>query len=199
MNLCEAGIGKERAAFVSAPAGGDVRAVRVRRQIKNVAVAACTENDSIGDVGIDFAGDQIARDDTTSTSVDDDKIEHLGSRIHGHRAGLHLTLECLISAEKKLLSRLAPRIKCTRHLRATKRTIRQRAAVFTRKGNALRNALIDDMNADLREAIDVGFARAEIAALYRVVKKPPDAVAIILIILGRVDAALCGDGVRAAR
>ena len=71
-------------------------------------------------------------------------------------------------------------------------------AVFAREGHALRHALVDDVDADLRQAVNVGLARAEVAALHRVVKQAVDAVAIAMIILGGVDAALRGDGVRAA-
>ena len=52
---------------------------------------------------------------------------------------------------------------------------------------------------DFGEPINVGFARAEIAALDRVVEKPVNAVAVVLIILRGVDPALRGDAVRAAR
>ena len=53
-------------------------------------------------------------------------------------------------------------------------------------------------DADLREAVDVRFARAEIAAFDGVVEKAVNAVAVVLVILGGVDAALRGDAVRAA-
>ena len=75
----------------------------------------------------------------------------------------------------------------------------EQPAVFAGERHALRDALVDDVYADLRETIDVRFARAEIAAFDRVVKKPVNAVAVVLVILGRVDAALRGDAVRAAR
>src|SRR5688572_32547322 len=42
-------------------------------------------------------------------------------------------------------------------------------------------------------------ARAEVAALDRVVEQPPRRVAVVLVVLGGVDAALGGDRVRAAR
>jgi hypothetical protein len=72
-------------------------------------------------------------------------------------------------------------------------------AVLAREGHALRDALVDDRRADLREAVDVGLARAEVAALDRVVEQPPDGIAVVRVVLGRVDAALRGDAVRAAR
>ena len=53
--------------------------------------------------------------------------------------------------------------------------------------------------ADFGEAINVRFARTEIAALDRVVEKPVNAVAVVRIILRGVDSALGGDAVRAAR
>ena len=80
-----------------------------------------------------------------------------------------------------------------------KRAIRQRAAILARERHALRHALVDDVDADLRQPVNVRFARAEIAALHRVVEQPVNAVAVVLIILRRVDAALRGDGVRAPR
>ena len=52
---------------------------------------------------------------------------------------------------------------------------------------------------NFREPIDVGFARAEVAALDRVVEEPVNAVAVVLVILRGIDAALRGDAVRAAR
>src|SRR5581483_4740602 len=51
--------------------------------------------------------------------------------------------------------------------------------------------------ADFGETIDVRLARAEVAALDRVVKKPENAIAVVLIILRRVDSALRRDRVRA--
>ena len=51
---------------------------------------------------------------------------------------------------------------------------------------------------DLREPVNVGFAGAEIAALDSVVEQAVDAVAVVLIVLRRIDPALSRDGVRAA-
>ena len=51
----------------------------------------------------------------------------------------------------------------------------------------------------LGEAVDVRLARAEVPALHRVVEQAVDAVAVVLVVLGGVDAALGGDRVRASR
>ena len=47
MNLCEAGIGEERASFVSAIGGGDVAAARIGREIKHISVSPGGEHDGI--------------------------------------------------------------------------------------------------------------------------------------------------------
>ena len=119
--------------------------------------------------------------------------------IHLHGAGADLPLQRLVGAEQQLLAGLAAGVERARHLRAAEGAVVQVAAVFAREGHALRHALVDDVDADLGQAIDVGFARAEIAALHGVVEEAVDAVAVVVIILGGVDAALRGDGVRAAR
>ena len=61
----------------------------------------------------------------------------------------NLTFEGLISADQQLLAGLASRIERTADLRATERTIIEQAAVFTGKGNALSDALINDVNRGL--------------------------------------------------
>ena len=53
--------------------------------------------------------------------------------------------------------------------------------------------------ADFGQAINVRFARTEVAAFDGVVEKPVNAVAVVLIIFRGVDPALGGDGMRAAR
>jgi phage terminase large subunit-like protein len=63
----------------------------------------------------------------------------------------------------------------------------------------LRDRLIDDVDAQLGQAVDVGLARAIVAPLDRVVEEPVDAVAVVLVVLRGVDAPLRGDRVRAAR
>src|SRR5207244_1392536 len=73
----------------------------------------------------------------------------------------------------------------------------QVAAVFARERNALRHALIDDVVGDFSEPINVRFAGTKIAALNRVVEQAVNAVAIVLIIFRRIDAALRCNRVRA--
>ena len=110
-----------------------------------------------------------------------------------------LPLERLVGAEQQLLAGLAARVERARDLRAAERAVGEQAAVLARERHALRHALVDDVDADLRQAVDVGLARAEVAAFDRVVEQAVDAVAVVLVVLRGVDAALRGDAVRAAR
>ena len=111
MDLGEAGIGEERAFFVSAIGGGDVAAARIGREIKNISVTAGREHDRVGRVLLDLSRNQIARDDSLGVTIDNDQIEHLGLRKHLHRAGRHLTAKGLVASEKQLLAGLSARIK----------------------------------------------------------------------------------------
>lgn len=74
----------------------------------------------------------------------------------------------------------------------------QQAAVFTAEGNALGHALVNDVGGNFRQAVDVGFTGAEVAALHGVIEQAVDGVAVVLVVLGRVDAALGRNGVGAA-
>src|SRR5207248_7691463 len=103
-----------------------------------------------------------------------------------------------VRAEQKLLAGLAARVEGSRDLCAAEGTVLEQPAVLPREGNALRDAVIDDVDAQLRQSIDIGFPRAVVAPFDRVVEEPVDAVAIVLIVLRGVDAALRGDAVGAA-
>src|SRR5699024_2067357 len=56
-----------------------------------------------------------------------------------------------------------------------------------------------DLDADLCQAVHIRLPRAEVAALDGVVEEPLDGIAVVAVVLRGVDAALCGDTVRAAR
>ena len=99
----------------------------------------------------------------------------------------------MIGAQKQLLAGLAAGVEGSGDLGSAEASIGESAAVFAGEGHALGYALVDDVDADLRQAIDVGFAGAEVATFYGVVEKAIDAVAVVLIILRGVDATLRGD------
>ena len=167
-------------------------------QIVDVPVSAAGEDHRVGDVHAEFARNQVAGNDAARLPTDDDEVEHFRAGNHGDVSGVNLAFERLECAKKKLLTRLTTRVKSARHLSAAKGTIRQRATVLACKGNALRHALIDDVHADLRQPVYVTLASAEVPALDCAVKKAVNAIAVVRVILRRIDSPLRGDGMRAA-
>ncbi len=147
---------------------------------------------------VDLAVEKIAGDDTARLTVNDDQVEHLSARVHLHRAEADLTLECLVGSEKELLAGLSASVKRARDLRAAEGAVVEQASVFAGERYALSDALVDDVYADLRETVDIGFAGTEIATLNGVVEEAVNAIAIVVVILGGVDATLRSDGMRAA-
>ncbi len=110
-----------------------------------------------------------------------------------------LPAERLVGAEEELLARLAAGVEGAGDLDAAEGTRVEQTAVLAGEGHALRDALVDDLDGDLREAVHVGLAGAEVAALDGVVEEAVDGVAVVAVVLRGVDAALRGDGVGAAR
>ncbi len=182
-----------------APDGGGVGVHGVRRQVEDVAVTAGRQDDGVREVGGDLPGDQVAGHDAPGPAVDDDQVQHLGARVHLHVAGRDLPAERLVGAEEELLARLTAGVEGAGDLDAAEGTGVEQAAVLAGEGHALRDALVDDLDGDLCESVHVGLAGAEVAALDGVVEETVDGVAVVAVVLRRVDAALSGDGVRPAR
>ena len=193
------GFANSAPALVSAPGGGHVRVHRVGGQVVGRAVAAGRQQHGVGGVALDFAGREVAADDAARLAVDDDDVEHFAAREQLDRLRVDLPHQRLIGAEEELLARLAARVEGARYLRAAERPVVQQAAVLARERHALGDALVDDVDAQLRQPVDVRLARAVVAALDRVVEEAVDAVAVVLVVLRGVDPALRGDAVRASR
>ena len=98
--------------------------------------------------------------------------------------------QSVVRSDQQLLPRLPPGVEGSRYLRATKRSVVQHPAVLTRERDTLRHALVDDVVTDLRQPVNVGLTRPIVTALDRIVKQPPNAVAIVGIVLGGVDPTL---------
>src|SRR6266545_2162916 len=199
MDLRVARVREEGAALVRAPRGGHVRIHRVRGEVIRSAVATRAEQDGVPDVPFQGAGDQVTAHDATRLAVDDDQVEHLAVREHRDGALVDLPHHRLIGAEQQLLSGLAARVERPRDLRAAERSVVEQTAVLARERHTLRHALVDDVHAQLREAEHVRFAGAVVTTFDGVVEQPLDAVAVVLIVLRRVDPALRGDAVGAPR
>ncbi len=199
VNLRIAGIAEGRAFLIGTPDRGSVGTLRVGRQIVELAIAARRQNHSIGGEGVDLAIDQIARDDAARTTIHQHEFQHFVPGVQRHLPQTDLPHQRLICAEQQLLPSLPASVESARNLRAAERAIGQRAAVFTGEGHALSDALVNDVHADFRETVDIGLARAKVSALYRVVEKPVDAIAIVLVVLRGVDATLRRNRVRPPR
>ena len=126
-------------------------------------------------------------------------VEHLPTRVHGHGTEADLALQRLIRSQQQLLPRLAPGVEGAGDLRAAEGAGVEEPAVLAGKGDPLGDALVDDVQAELGQAVDIGLAPAKVATLHRVVEKPEHAVAVVPVVLRRVDATLGRDRVRAAR
>ncbi len=199
VDLREAGVGEVRAAPVRPPDRGRVGVHGVGREVEDVAVAAAGQDDGVGVVGVDLPGDQVPGDDAAGPAVHDDQVQHLGARVHLDVAGRDLPAERLVGAEQQLLSRLAAGVEGAGDLDAAEGAGVEQSAVLAGEGHALRHALVDDLDGDLREPVHVGLAGAEVAALDGVVEQAVDGVAVVAVVLRGVDPALRGDGVGAAR
>ena len=90
---------------------------------------------------------------------------------------------------------LSPTVERPRDLNAPKRPVRQLTAILSGKGDTKRHALIDDLCTDLSEPIHIGFSGAEITAFDRVIKQSPDTIAVVLVVLRRIDSSLRGNAV----
>ena len=199
VDLGEARVREQRTPLVRPPRRGDVARLGVGRQVVGVAVPAGAQGDGVRRPRLHRAGREIAGDDADGAAVLHHEVEHLRPRVHLHRAAVDLVRERLVGAEQQLLAGLAAGVERARHLRATERAVVEQPAVLAREGHALRDALVDDVDAHLGEPVHVAFTSPEVAALDGVVEEPVDAVAVVRVVLRRVDATLRGDAVRAAR
>ena len=94
-----------------------------------------------------------------------------------------------------MLPGLSGGVEGTLYLHSSERAVGKQSAVFAGERYPLCYALVDDATRHLRQAIYVRFPRAVIAALYGVVEKSVDGIAVVLVILGGVDTPLSRDGV----
>ena len=199
VDLGVAGVGEGRALLVGPPDRRGVAALGVGGEVEDVAVAAGGEDHRVGEVGLELAGDHVAGHDAAGPAVDQDRLEHLVAREHLHLPGADLPHQGLVGAEQQLLAGLASGVERAGDEGAAERAVGEGAPVLAGEGHALGHALVDDVHRQLGEAVDVRLAGPEVAALHGVVEEAPDAVAVVLVVLGRVDPALGRDRVGPAR
>src|SRR5690625_1047565 len=199
VNLRKTGIREKSSFFVSSVRGRYIRSTGIGRKIEKIAVTASSENNRVSCVRFDRPGNEISHDDSLRVAVDNDQVEHLGPWKHFYRTGSHLAGKRRITTEKKLLSRLSSRVKCAGNLCTAERSVGERATIFARKRNSLRDRLIDDISAVISHPVDIRLAGPVVATFQSIVKEPLNAVAVVLIIFRRFDPPLCSDTVRTAR
>ena len=159
VDLRVARVGEVGAALVGPPRRGDVAVHRVGRQEEHVAVAAGGQDHRIAGVRLELAGHQIASDDAGATTVDDDGVDQLDAVEQANAAETDLAGELLIGAEQQLLAGLATCVERAADLGPAERTVVEQAAVLAGERNTLGDHLVDDVDADLGEAVHVAFAR----------------------------------------
>src|SRR5699024_1547800 len=196
VDLRVAGVGEVRTLAVCAPVRGDVAPHGVGRQVENVAVPTGGQDHGIGEVRLDLTGDHVTGDDATCLAVHDDEFEHLVAGMHLDGACGDLAFQGLVGTDEQLLPRLTWGVEGPGDLHTTEGTVVEQTTVLTRERHTLSHALVDDLDAGLGQAVHVRFAGAEVTALDGVVEQSVDAVTVVAVVLGGVDAALRGDGVR---
>ena len=199
VDLREARVGEESALAVGLHGGGTVGVHRVGREEIGITVTTGGENHGMGTKTLDFTSHEVTSDDTLCLTVDDDEVQHFVTRIALDAAGGDFLVQGRISTEQELLTGLSAGVESTAHLHAAEGTVGQISAVFTGERNTLGDALVDDGRAHLGETVHIGLTGTIVTALDGVVEQTVDGVVVVLIILGGVDTALGGDGVRTAR
>jgi hypothetical protein len=85
MDLNETRVREECASLMRSPGRSDITALRVGREVKNIAVAAGSKNHRICSVGTDLARYEITNHDSFGMSVDQYQVEHFSPGMHFHR------------------------------------------------------------------------------------------------------------------
>ena len=147
---------------------------------------------------MELAGGEVFGNDAACATVNDDHVFHLVAGEELHLAGLYLCRERRVGTEQQLLSGLSLGIEGTAHLCAAERAVGKHTAILACEGHSLCHALVDDVVRHLGKAVDVGLTGAVVATFHGVVEQAIHRVAVVLIVLGSVDTALCGDRVGAA-
>ena len=177
---------------------------RVRGEEERVSVSSGTYYDCMSEEALDAAGNEVTGDDTACTLLavlisDEHDIEHLVTGVHLHFAFADLAAEGGISTEEQLLTGLTLCVEGTAYLRATERTVVEQTSVLTGERNALCYTLVDDVIGNLRQTIDIRLTSAVVTTFDRIVVETINTIAVVLVVLRRVDTALCSNRVRTTR
>ena len=195
VNLREAGVGKAGTLAVALEGGRTVRTHGVGREEEYVTVTTRGDYYGVSTVALNLTRYEVAGDDTLGLAILNHDVEHLVTRIALYRTGSDLLVQGCIGTQQKLLTRLTAGIEGTRYLRTTERTVSQQTAVLASERYTLRYALVDDEVRNLGQTIYVGLTGTVVTTLDRVVEEAIYRVVVVLVVLGCIDTALCGNRV----
>jgi hypothetical protein len=153
----------------------------------------------VSGVAFQFAGKQVPSDDTPALTVYHDHIQHFVAVVQFYSAQGNLAAKCLVGTDEQLLTGLTAGIERTANLCAPERAIIEQTPVFAGERDALCDALVNDIARNFGEAVHVGFPCPVIASFNRIVKQAVNGVAVVAVILSRIDTTLSSDGVSAPR
>ena len=199
MNLRVTGIRKVSPAFVTPPGSRHIAALGIGRQIIDVAIATCAEDNCVCRVCLQLSRGQITNHNSTSNAIHNDEFQHLATSKDIHFAQLGLPHQGLVGPQQQLLTGLTTAVERTRNLSTTKGPVCQRTTILSGERNALSHTLVNDVAADLRQTIDVGLTRPVIAPFDRVIEQSPDTVPVIRVVLSGVDTTLSCNTVSTSR
>src|SRR3954471_22055442 len=110
-----------------------------------------------------FTADEVAGDNATGLTVNDNQLKHFMPVIHFYIAERNLSFKCLVGSDQQLLPRLPCRVKGSLHLCTPEATIAEQATVFPCKRNSLRHALVNNINAYFGKPVHIPFPGPVIA------------------------------------
>ena len=199
-----AGVGEVGAFAVAYPCSAAVAVHCVGGEEVDVAVAAGGEDHGMSGVAFQLAADEVADDDASGAFLavlvfHEHEFFHLAAVVETDGAALDFAAQCSVGAEQELLAGLSASVEGSADLSAAERAVVEQAAIVACEGDALCDALVDDVAADFGQAVDVGLAGTVVAALDGVAEEAFDAVAVVLVVFGSVDATLGSNRVGAAR
>ena len=113
--------------------------------------------------------------------------------MHRYISQGNLTVQRSVGGKQQLLSGLPPGIKGPAYLRSPERAVVQVPRVITGKRHAKSHAMINDGVTDLGKPVDIGLARAEIAAFQSVHEQPLYGIVVVPVIFCGIDTSLGRD------
>ena len=190
MDLGEAGVGEISPFAIGPPEGADIALHRIGGEKVDVGIATTRQHHGIRCVRLQLAADEVPAHHPPRHAIDQHQLHQIAAGQQVNPARLHLPQQGLHGAVQQLLARLPPGIKGATHQCAAKTAVGQGAAVLAGEGHPLGHALVDDRRAQLGQTKTSGLPGPEITSLDGVAKQAGDAVAVVGVILGGVDAPL---------